>query len=50
MVAHFLFLGYPYILIVHVTYAIYIVNVCHSVNLTLSTVTSIHSVRKMDQR
>ena len=53
--AHSLFLSHPYIPIFnlyffHVVYAIYIINVFHSVNLTSRTLTSIHNIQKMDQK
>ena len=37
-------------LIIHVTYAIYIINIFHSVNLILNIVTSIQNNQKMDQK
>ena len=37
-------------LFVHVTYAIYIINVFHTVRLTLRTITSIDNIQKMNQK
>ena len=47
MAALSLISGYPF---VHATCAIYIINVFHSVNVTLRTVISIHDIQKMDQK